>query len=102
MNHFLLFIAALVALFVLLVNIGPMIVLAISLLLLYVVFVQFTKSRSTVGKALWFVIGFIVLSMAVANSYSLFGVVAAIVLYLIYKKWSEGRTTSKNNSAVHI
>lgn len=102
MSNFLLFVGALIALIVLLANLGPLIVLAISLVLLYVVFIQFSKCRSTAGKVVWIAIGLIVFSIAFTNSYSLFGIVAALALYLIYKKWSENRVVSKSDSTINL
>ncbi|WP_096438262.1 flagellar basal body rod protein [Alteribacter populi] len=91
MNKFLLFVGGLIALFVLLANLGPMILLAVSAYLLYVIFKQFVKSESTVGKIMWVIVGLIVLSIGVANIYALLGVVALYVLYVIYKKWKEDK-----------
>ncbi|MBN9654643.1 flagellar basal body rod protein [Halobacillus sp. GSS1] len=95
MKKFLLFLAGLVALTVLLVNLGPMILLGVSVWLLYIVFKQFMKSDSTAGKIGWVVVGLIILSIAVSNVYAVIGVAAAFALYWIYKNW-----TSKSE-AVH-
>jgi lia operon protein LiaI len=88
MKKFLLFLAGLVALIVLLANIGPMILLGVSVWLLYVVFKQFMKSDSTAGKIGWIVAGLIILSIAVSNIYAVIGVAAAYALYWIYKNWT--------------
>ncbi|SFK40597.1 lia operon protein LiaI [Halobacillus dabanensis] len=88
MKKFLLFLAGLVALIVLLVNLGPMILLGVSVWLLYVVFKQFMKSDSTAGKIGWVVAGLIILSIAASNIYAVIGVAAACVLYWIYKNWT--------------
>ncbi|RWZ58841.1 flagellar basal body rod protein [Halobacillus fulvus] len=88
MKKFLLFIAALVALAILLAHLGPMILLGVSVWLLYVVFKQFMKSGSTAAKIGWVVVGLIILSIAVSNIYAVIGVAAAYVLYLIYKNWT--------------
>ncbi|MDY0405192.1 flagellar basal body rod protein [Virgibacillus sp. 179-BFC.A HS] len=89
MKKFLLFLAALTAAIVLLVNIGPMILLAVGLGLLYLVFKQFVKSNSTAGKVGWFIAGLIVLSIALANVYAVIGFAAAYVLYVLVKKWKK-------------
>lgn len=88
MKKFLLFIVALIAIGVLLANLGPMILLGASVWLLYVVFKQFMKSDSTAGKIGWVVLGLIILSIAVSNIYAVIGLAAAYVLYIIYKKWT--------------
>ncbi|MFC7062505.1 flagellar basal body rod protein [Halobacillus seohaensis] len=88
MKKFLLFVAALVALGVLLANLGPMILLGVSVWLLYVVFKKFIKSDSTVGKVAWVILGLIILSVAVSNIYAVIGLAAAYAIYLIYKNWT--------------
>ncbi|KGX87612.1 lmo0954 family membrane protein [Pontibacillus marinus] len=87
MKQFLWFIAGLVALAVLVANLGPMIMLAAGVWLLYVIFKQFMKTDSTAKKILWVILGFVVLSFTVSNIYAVVGVAAAYVLYIIYKKW---------------
>ncbi|MFC7319499.1 flagellar basal body rod protein [Halobacillus campisalis] len=88
MKKFLLFVAALIALAVLLANLGPMILLGVSVWLLYVVFKQFTKSESTAGKIGWVILGLIILSVAVSNIYAVVGLAAAYAIYWIYKNWT--------------
>jgi lia operon protein LiaI len=84
-----LFLAGLVALFVLLVNLGPMVLLGVSIWLLYVIFKQFVKSDSTAGKIAWVIIGLFVLGIGLSNIYALLGLVAAYALYSIFKNWKE-------------
>lgn len=98
MKKFLLFLVGLVALTVLLANLGPMILLGVSLWLLYVVFKQFMKSDSTPGKVGWVVVGLIILSIAVSNIYAVTGVVAAFALYWIYKKWTSKKEAEPSKS----
>ncbi|SFF81895.1 lia operon protein LiaI [Halobacillus alkaliphilus] len=88
MKKFLLFLAALIALGILLANLGPMILLGVSVWLLYVVFKKFMKSETTAGKIGWVVLGLIITSVAVSNVYAVIGLAAAYVLYLIYKHWN--------------
>ncbi|WP_217585937.1 flagellar basal body rod protein [Lentibacillus saliphilus] len=87
MRHFLLFLGGLIALFVLLANLGPMVFLALGIWLLYVIFKKFTKSQSTSGKVGWVILGLLVLSITAANLYALVGIAAAYALYLIVKHW---------------
>ncbi|WP_079528603.1 MULTISPECIES: lmo0954 family membrane protein [Halobacillus] len=94
MKKFLLFIAGLVALGVLLANLGPMVLLGVSVWLLYVVFKQFMKSDSTFGKIAWIVLGLVILSIAVSNIFAVIGLAAAYVLYVIYKKMTKRKDDS--------
>ncbi|ASK62784.1 flagellar basal body rod protein [Virgibacillus phasianinus] len=92
MKKFVLFVGGLVALMVLLSTLGPMVFLAVSVLLLYVIFKQFAKSDSTIGKVGWVIAGLIVLGIAFSNIYAVIGVVAAYALYLIIKNWKNDKT----------
>ncbi|WP_028784248.1 flagellar basal body rod protein [Thalassobacillus devorans] len=89
MKKFMLFIAGLIALLVLLANLGPMVLLGVSVWLLYIVFRQFIKSDSTAGKIGWVIAGLLILSIAFANIYAVIGVGAAYALYVIYKHWHD-------------
>lgn len=86
-KKFLLFVAGLVALFVLVANIGPMILLGLSIWLLYVVFKKFVKSDSIAGKIGWIVLGLVILSITFSNIFAVIGVAAAYILYLIVSNW---------------
>ncbi|TMW70080.1 flagellar basal body rod protein [Alteribacter natronophilus] len=88
MKKFLLFCAGLVALAVLLANLGPMIMLAVSVWLTYVIFKQFVKTTSTAGKVWWVIAGVVVVSIGVANSFSVIGLAALAALYFIWKSWN--------------
>ncbi|MFC3039743.1 flagellar basal body rod protein [Virgibacillus xinjiangensis] len=89
MRKFVLFVGGLVALLVLLANLGPMVLLAVSGWLLYVVFKKFVKSDSTAAKVGWVIIGLIVLSIVFSNIYAVIGVAAAYALYWIYQNWNK-------------
>ncbi|MFD1038802.1 flagellar basal body rod protein [Virgibacillus byunsanensis] len=89
MKKFMLFIGGLIALLILLANLGPMVLLGLSIWLLYVIFKQFIKSDSTGGKIGWVILGLLVLSIALSNIYAVLGVAAAYVLYLIYTNWKK-------------
>jgi len=95
MKQFLWFVAGLVALAVFVANLGPMIMLAAGVWLLYVVFKQFMKTDSTAKKIMWVILGFIVLSIIVSNIYAVVGIAAAYVLYIIYKKWKQNESFCK-------
>ncbi|GGA72304.1 lmo0954 family membrane protein [Ornithinibacillus halotolerans] len=87
MRKFLLFVGGLVALLVLLVNLGPMVLLGLSIWLLYIIFKKFVKSDSTAGKIGWVILGLLVLGMAFSNIYAVLGIAAAFALYWIFKNW---------------
>lgn len=89
MNKFLLFIGGLIAFFILLANLGPMVIFGLSIWLLYIVFKKFLKSHSTAGKIGWIIVGLVIVSIALANIYALLGVAAMYVIYLIIKNWKE-------------
>lgn len=91
MKKFILFVGGLVALMLLIINLGPMVLLGVGLWLLYVVFKKFVKSDSLVGKMGWVVVGLLVLSFTVANVYAVVGILAAYVLYLIFKSWRDDK-----------
>ncbi|WP_026564461.1 lmo0954 family membrane protein [Bacillus sp. UNC41MFS5] len=78
---------------ILLSTIGPMLGLLVSLVLLYFIFKQFLKAKSTGGKVGLGIIGFIVLMASIHNAPAIIGVAAAYVLYLVYKKWNQNKDT---------
>ena len=88
MKKLLLLILAFIAVIILIVNLGPMILLGISIWLLYVIFKQFMKSNSTGARIGWIIVGLVVLSMATANVFSIIGIAAAFALYFIFKNWN--------------
>ncbi|WP_374720835.1 lmo0954 family membrane protein [Peribacillus tepidiphilus] len=72
-----------------LANLGPMVALAISLVITYFVIREFLKAETTMKKIMWGIIGFIALTATLSNIPSVIGIAAAYVLYLVYKKWNE-------------
>ena len=87
MRKFLLFVVGLIAWIIVAVNLGPLILLGISIWVLYVVFKQFLNSDSTVIKVGWAILGLLILCITVSNIFLIIGIAAAIVLYLIIKNW---------------
>ncbi|MFD2445099.1 flagellar basal body rod protein [Bacillus sp. CGMCC 1.16607] len=81
-----------IAAMVLFSMIGPMVGLAVSLLVLYFVFKKFLKTESTMKKIGWAVVGLITLTIAVENFPAILGLVAAYILYVVYKKWNKADT----------
>lgn len=98
MKKFILFVGGLVALIILLANLGPMVLLALSVWLLYVVFKKFVKSDSTAGKVGWVIVGLILLSIALSNIFAVIGLVAVYALYLIYSSWKK----DDSDSSLHV
>jgi lia operon protein LiaI len=84
-----------VAAVVLIANLGPMVGLVISFIIMYYSLKQFIKAEATVKKVLWAVIGFIALSASASNVPAILGVIAAYVLYMVYKKWNENKELRK-------
>jgi lia operon protein LiaI len=82
-----------IAAIILLSSIVPMVGLLISLVLLYFIYKQFLKTESTGGKIALGISGFFVLMASISNAPAIIGVVAAYVLYLVYKKWNTNQHT---------
>ncbi|MDF2854882.1 MAG: flagellar basal body rod protein [Neobacillus sp.] len=99
MKKFGLVIAGGIAAIILLSSIGPMIGLLVGMAILYFIFKQFLKADTTGGKIALGVIGLIVLMSTINNAPAIIGVVAAYILYLVYKNWnSSKRNTVKEES----
>ena len=92
MKKFGLLLAGGIAAFVLLSNLGPLVALGISIVILYFVFKQFLKTDSTLMKIGWGIIGVIALMATASNIPAILGIAAAYVLYLVYKKWNEKKS----------
>jgi len=89
MKKFLLFIAGMILLFILIANIGPIILLGVSVWLLYLVFKQFVKTDATSAKIGWVILGLVIVSVAFSNLYAVIGIAAAYLLYIIVKNWRD-------------
>ncbi len=87
MKKILLFILGLVALCAVIANLGPIVIFAVSLVLLYGVFRQFMKTNSAAGKAGWGILGIIIVGIVISHVYALIGLAAAWFLYVIFRKW---------------
>ncbi|WP_100333852.1 lmo0954 family membrane protein [Bacillus alkalisoli] len=84
-----LFLIGIIAFFVLLGNVGPLIGLAISLIVAYYAVKEFLKIESTGSKIAWGIIAFIAIAFTISNVPAVIALVAAYVLYLVYKKWNQ-------------
>ena len=74
---------------ILLSMIGPIVGLAVSLIVLYFIFRQFLKAETKKGRIGLAILGLIVLLATIHNIPAIIGLLAAYVLYLVYKKWNE-------------
>lgn len=83
---------------VLLSNLGPLVGLVVSLAILYFVFKQFLKTDSTGLKIGLGILGFILLMASASNVPAIVGIVAAYILYVVYKKWNEEKTVVKEDN----
>ena len=70
-----------------------MVGLLVSLALLYFIYKQFLKAESTGGKIALGIIGGILLMASISNAPAIIGVVAAYILYLVYKNWNSSKNT---------
>jgi lia operon protein LiaI len=91
MKKFGLLVAGGIAAIVLLSTIGPMLGFAVSLFILYFIFKQFLKAETKKRKIGLGILGVIVLLASLHNIPAIIGVLAAYVLYLVYKKWNENK-----------
>ncbi|MEH7115414.1 flagellar basal body rod protein [Neobacillus niacini] len=93
MKKFGLLLAGGIAAIIVLSSIGPMIGLLVGLGILYFIFKQFLKTESTGGKIVLGILGLFVLMAAIHNAPAIIGVIAAYVLYLVYKNWNSSKKT---------
>ncbi|TYS67161.1 flagellar basal body rod protein [Sutcliffiella horikoshii] len=97
MKKFGLFLVGVIAFFVLLANIGPLLGLAVSLVVTYYAVKEFIKTDSTGTKILWGIIAFIAIAFSIANVPAVLAVVAAYILYVVYKNWNKEK---ENNTII--
>ncbi|SHM64750.1 hypothetical protein [Gracilibacillus kekensis] len=89
MKTFLLICLAVIASIILLANLGPMIMLLISVAIAYYGVRKFVVADTTGKKVGWGIVILIGVSMSLSNIPALIGVVALVVLYYTYKKWQQ-------------
>ncbi len=89
MKKFGLLLAGGIAAIVLLANLGPIVGLAISLLIMYYSIKEFIKTDSTFAKIIWALIGLAAFSATVSNFPAIIGLVALYILYTVYKNWKK-------------
>lgn len=77
-----------IAAIVLIANLGPMVGLAIGLVVMYYAFKK-AMGAETGGKKFWWgALSVVGLCVSVANIPAILGAAAIYVLYLVYKKWN--------------
>lgn len=77
-----------IAAIVFLANLGPMLALAITLGIAYLVIKEFLKAKTTGSKIVWGIIGLLFISASISNIPSIIGLVAIFVMYLVCKNWN--------------
>lgn len=97
MKTFLLICLGVIAAFVLLANVGPIIMLLISVAIAYYGVRKFILAETTGKKVLWAFVILIGVSMSLSNIPALIGIVALVVLYYTYKKWKQEKENTYYN-----
>ncbi|MGI2327854.1 ABC transporter permease [Planococcus sp. YIM B11945] len=92
MNKFWLITFGIIAGIVALSNVGPMIGLAVSGLIIYMGVHFYLKSFTTAKKVWWAFVGIVGAISAISNVPALFGVAALVVLWMIYRQWNNKPT----------
>ncbi|MFS0778915.1 flagellar basal body rod protein [Neobacillus sp. 3P2-tot-E-2] len=91
MKKFGLVLAGGISAIILLSTLGPMVGLLISLAILYFIYKQFLKVESTGWKIALGIFGVIFLMASISNAPAIIGLVAAYILYLVYKNWNSSK-----------
>lgn len=94
MNKFWLITFGIIAGIVALSNVGPMIALAVSGLIIYIGVHFYLGSTSTFKKVWWAFVGIVGAISAISNAPALIGVAAVAALWMIYRKWNNKPATS--------
>lgn len=89
MKRILLFLLGAIAAIVFLANLGPMILLAISLGVSYFAIRKFILANGLAEKVLWGVVILIGLAISLNNIPALIGIASFAVLYYTFKKWKQ-------------
>jgi len=89
MKKFGLIVLGSIAAIVALANLGSLLGLAISALIVYAAMHFYLKGGSTFRKVLWVGVGIFGLLTAVANVPGFFGILAIIGLWVVVRKWNQ-------------
>ncbi|AOM82339.1 lmo0954 family membrane protein [Salisediminibacterium beveridgei] len=96
MKSFGVFLIAIIAMFVLLANFGPMVLFALGVYLLYVIWKKFAAAEETGAKVLWVILGLIVFSITLSNVYAIVGLFAVYVLYVLFFRKDDSDVPRQN------
>lgn len=88
MNKFWLATLGIIAGIIALSNLGPIIGLAVSLLIVYAGVHYYLRSTSTLAKVWWAFVAIVGVISAISNVPALIGVAALVALWMIYRKWN--------------
>lgn len=94
MNKFWMTVIGIIAGIIALSNLGPIIGLAFSGVIIYIGVHYYLKSVSTAAKIWWGFVAAIGAISAVSNVPAIIGVLAIAVLWYIYKTWNEGSVSA--------
>ncbi|RAZ80887.1 ABC transporter permease [Planococcus halotolerans] len=99
MNKFWMTVIGIIAGIIALSNLGPIISLAFSGVIIYIGVHYYLRSSSTGAKIWWGFVAAVGAISAVSNVPAIIGVLAIAVLWYIYKKWNEKEvsTSVKND-----
>jgi lia operon protein LiaI len=87
-----------IAAIVFLANIGPLVALVITLGIAYLVMKEFLKAKTTGSKIIWGIIGLIFLGASISNIPSVLALLAAYIMYLVYKNWNGKKAVDLNKN----
>jgi lia operon protein LiaI len=91
MKTFLLVVLGIIAAIITLANVGPLIILAVSIIIAYYAVKKFILAYSVMEKVLWGFAILISLAISLSNIPALIGVASFVVLYYTYKTWKKDR-----------
>ena len=81
-----------------LVNLGPLLGLALSALLVFAGMHYYLKGGSTLSKVFWVAVGITGLLTAVANVPGFFGIIAIAGLWYVVRKWKQQSFAPSNQA----
>ncbi|SER89624.1 lia operon protein LiaI [Gracilibacillus ureilyticus] len=94
MKTFLLICLTVIAGITLLANVGPMIMLVISVAIAYYGVKKFILAETTGSRVWWAIVILFGISISLSNLPALVGVAALVVLYYTYKKWKQEKESN--------
>lgn len=91
-------ILGIIAAIIVLANLGSLLALALSAFIAYVGYHYFTRSLSTFGKIAWGTVIVIGLLTAISNVPAFFGILALLLLLVVWRKWKEQPKSTVNTT----